>query len=68
MFTRALEALGLAAHEVLHVGDSLTAHVAGAHAAGMRAAWINRQGQVVPHDVPIAYEFINLGDLLAAIS
>jgi 2-haloacid dehalogenase len=68
MFTRALAALGLAAHEVLHVGDSLAADVAGAHAAGIRAVWINRHGQAAPHGSPIAYEITNLGDLLAAIS
>ncbi|MGC9665349.1 HAD family hydrolase [Planosporangium sp. 12N6] len=38
MFTRGLAALGLGAGEVLHVGDSLTADVGEAHAAGIRAA------------------------------
>jgi FMN phosphatase YigB (HAD superfamily) len=61
-------ALGLAAHEVLHVGDSLTADVAGARAAGIRTAWINRHGHAAPHDLPIGYEITNLGELLAAIS
>jgi 2-haloacid dehalogenase/putative hydrolase of the HAD superfamily len=68
MFSRALTALGLAAHEVLHVGDSLSADVAGAHAAGIRTVWVNRHGQVTPEDLPIAYEIANLGDLLAVIN
>ncbi|MGQ5261058.1 HAD family hydrolase [Micromonospora sp. ZYX-F-536] len=63
MFTRALAALGLGAHEVLHVGDSLTNDVAGAHAAGIRAVWVNRRGQVAPHDAPIAYEIADLSGL-----
>ena len=37
-------ALGLGAHEVVHVGDSLRADVAGAEAAGIRAVWVNRRG------------------------
>jgi len=64
MFRRALAALGLAADEVLHVGDSLTADVAGAHAAGIRAVWVNRHGRAAPRDVPIAYQITNLADLL----
>jgi 2-haloacid dehalogenase/putative hydrolase of the HAD superfamily len=68
MFTRALTALGLAADDVLHVGDSLTADVAGAHAAGIRAVWVNRHGQNAPYDAPIAHEITNLGALLAVIT
>jgi len=43
MFERGLAALGLDAHEVLHVGDSLRTDVAGAHACGIRTAWVNRR-------------------------
>lgn len=63
MFTRALAALGLAADEMLHVGDSINADVRGAHAAGIRAAWINRRGQVAPQDIPIAFEITDLSGL-----
>jgi 2-haloacid dehalogenase len=52
MFARALEALDLAADDVVHVGDSLTADVAGAHAAGLAAIWVNRKGRVAPADSP----------------
>ncbi|RLP95320.1 HAD family hydrolase [Micromonospora sp. BL4] len=63
MFGRALAALGLEAHEVLHVGDSLTADVAGASAAGIRAVWVNHRRQTAPSDAPIAYEIADLSEL-----
>lgn len=44
-FQAALEALGLAPAEVLHVGDSELDDVAGARAAGLAVAWINRDGR-----------------------
>ncbi len=33
-------------HEVLHVGDDWALDVAGAHAAGLRSAWMRREGDV----------------------
>ncbi len=42
VFTALVEALGVAAANVLYVGDSRTADVAGAKNAGLRAAWLNR--------------------------
>jgi 2-haloacid dehalogenase len=63
MFSRALAALELEAHEVLHVGDSLTADVGGAHAAGIRAVWVNHRGQNAPTDAPVAYEIADLSGL-----
>ena len=45
MFTSALTALGLAAHEVVHVGDSLRTDMAGARALGIRTAWVDRHGR-----------------------
>jgi 2-haloacid dehalogenase/putative hydrolase of the HAD superfamily len=61
MFTRALAALSLGAQDVLHVGDSLDADVRGAHAAGIRAAWVNRHRRGAPRDVPIEFEIADLG-------
>jgi len=64
MFERGLEALGLGRHEVLHVGDSVRSDVLGAHAAGIRAAWINRRGLPAAEGGPAAYVLTDLGDLL----
>ncbi|MGB0133662.1 HAD family hydrolase, partial [Dokdonella sp.] len=44
IFMHACDRLGVAPEHVLHVGDDPTADVAGARAAGMRTAWINRSG------------------------
>jgi 2-haloacid dehalogenase/putative hydrolase of the HAD superfamily len=63
VFGRALAALGLGAHEVLHAGDSIRADVAGAEAAGIRAAWVNRRGQPVPTGTRPAYEVAVLSGL-----
>lgn len=42
IFQSVLDALGVSAAEVVHVGDNLDADVAGAAALGMRTAWITR--------------------------
>ena len=52
VFERALEQLGLAPHEVLHVGDSDVDDVKGAKEAGLRVAWVNRDGRARSPDVP----------------
>ena len=52
VFQRALEQLGLQPHEVLHVGDSDVDDVKGAKAAGLRVAWVNRDGRPLRRDVP----------------
>ena len=52
VFRTALERLGLAPYEVLHVGDSEVDDVKGARAAGMRVVWVNRRGRARRPDVP----------------
>jgi 2-haloalkanoic acid dehalogenase type II len=47
-FELAVKALGMTTSHVLHVGDSLTADVAGAEALGIESAWINRSGRPLP--------------------
>jgi HAD superfamily hydrolase (TIGR01549 family) len=43
IFEVTLAALGCEPAETLHVGDSLSADVAGAHALGIRTAWVTRR-------------------------
>ena len=52
IFRRAVERLGLLPHEVLHVGDSDVDDIRGAKAAGLRVAWVNRDGRSRRPDVP----------------
>ena len=47
-FELALKALGVTSSHVLHIGDSLTADVAGAEALGIKSAWLNRSGRPLP--------------------
>lgn len=63
MFHRALELLGLDADEVLHVGDSRTADVAGANALGIPVAWIRTQGRTLPDGASVAYQAPDLARL-----
>lgn len=65
VFRRALEQLGLQPHEVLHVGDSEIDDVGGARAAGLRVAWLNRNGRPRRPDVPVPdHEIRDLTELL----
>lgn len=65
IFRAACEALDLPAEAVLHVGDDAELDVAGAHAAGLHCAWINRNGApwsgaALPHiDVRNLYELVD---------
>ena len=52
VFEHALARLGLAPHEVLHVGDSDVDDVKGAKEAGLSVAWVNRDGRRRRADVP----------------
>jgi 2-haloalkanoic acid dehalogenase type II len=68
VFQRALEQLGLPAHDVLHVGDSDVDDVKGAKAAGLRVAWVNRDGRSRHPDVPQPdFEIPDLTGLLALL-
>jgi 2-haloacid dehalogenase len=67
IFQRALALLGLPPDEVLHVGDSLHADVAGARAAGIAAVWVNRRGRPVPDGLDPALVIGNLTDLTARL-
>ncbi|MDP9850440.1 HAD family hydrolase [Streptosporangium lutulentum] len=62
-FREALHRLNCAPAQAVHVGDSWTADVHGAHALGIPAVWVNRKGRPRPDDVP-ARELRNLTGLL----
>jgi 2-haloacid dehalogenase len=68
VFQRALALLGLRAEEVLHVGDSLSADVAGARATGIAAVWVNRRGRPLPDGMDPAAVIGDLADLPAKLA
>jgi HAD superfamily hydrolase (TIGR01549 family) len=66
IFEEALRRIDVGAGDALFVGDRLDIDVAGAHAAGMHAAWLNRKGEQVPPGVRAPeLELRNLDELLA---
>jgi 2-haloacid dehalogenase len=68
MFQMAVQRLGLAPHEVLHVGDSEVDDVQGAKAAGLRVAWVNRAGRARRPDTPVPdFEIRDLSELPALL-
>lgn len=67
MFEAGLDLLGLTPGEVLHIGDSLSADVAGANALGITVAWVNRRSRSAPASAQIDYEVIDLRDTLPAL-
>jgi putative hydrolase of the HAD superfamily len=63
IFHAAAEAAGVAAYEVLHIGDDAHLDAVGALNAGMQVAWLNREGQAWAH-APLQ-PHITVPDLLA---
>ena len=68
IFDVAVKAGGASAAETLHVGDHPLYDVHGAKQAGLRTAWVNRDGSVWPaeYEQPDA-EVAHVGELLAVI-
>ena len=64
IFHATCERLGLAPHEVLHVGDDPLLDVVGAQGAGLQACWLNRRGETWPEQfAPPDLEFSCLSSL-----
>ena len=64
IFLAAAALLGVAPGQILHVGDDPLMDVVGAREAGLRTAWINRDGQPWPAGLGAAPE-LDLPDLAA---
>lgn len=62
-FVRALAALDVPAASAVHVGNSLSTDVTGAHGAGVRSAWLDQGGD--PDPVP-HYTLRSMADLAAS--
>lgn len=64
IFEVALARLGVSPGETLFVGDRADIDVLGAKRAGLAAAWLNRDGELLPEGIPAPeYEIRDLGDL-----
>jgi len=62
-FDRTLAAMGVAADEAVHVGNSLRADVAGAQAAGVEAVWLSASDE--PVDVTPDHTIDSMSELRA---
>jgi FMN hydrolase / 5-amino-6-(5-phospho-D-ribitylamino)uracil phosphatase len=63
-----LATAGVAAHEVIHVGDPLVNDVGGAQAVGMRTVWLNRHGQPLDPSVRPDAAITTLADLASVLN
>lgn len=52
IFHMAATALGVAPHQILHIGDDWQLDVEGAHLAGFQTAWLKRNGLSISGDGP----------------
>jgi len=69
IFHEALRRAGVEPHATLFVGDRIDIDVAGAHAVGMDAAWINPGHEALPAGVaPPIYEIRDLAELEAIVA
>jgi 2-haloalkanoic acid dehalogenase type II len=66
IFLAAAERLGVSPAEILHVGDDPEMDMVGARDAGLRTAWINRNGQPWPAALGPAPE-LDLRDMTALV-
>ncbi len=60
IFLRACEQCACAPEQLMHVGDSLEADVAGANAVGAASVWLNRNHTVCASDIVPDYEIASL--------
>jgi len=65
IFHAAISRLGLAAKNILFVGDDLHMDVVGAQSVGMPTAWLNRDGSSLVKNIKPLYEITSLSELLA---
>jgi putative hydrolase of the HAD superfamily len=68
MFHAALQQTGVAAHNVIHVGDDPEHDIAGARAVGMHTVWMNPRGKDWPEGPRASREISNLRELPRAIA
>ena len=74
IFQAGASAAGVSPSQVLHIGDDPHLDAAGALAAGMQSAWVNRAGSAWPADVPsppphaVVRDLARLCELLGAAS
>ena len=67
IFQAAISHLGLAAEQILHVGDDAIADVFGAREAGMQTVWVNSENHAWAHAQPQPWTVRHLSDVAARL-
>lgn len=67
IFTTALERLGFGVNEAIAIGDSLERDVVGAHNAGLRCVWLNREQRARLATVTPEHEIASLSEVAALV-
>ncbi len=62
LFEFALKSTGLAAEDVVHIGDSLSSDIKGAASSGIKAIWVNRSNREVPEGVTSVSNLLEVFD------
>jgi putative hydrolase of the HAD superfamily len=68
VFRAALDGVGVASSDAVMVGDSLSRDIAGAARTGLRAVWLDREGQARDGDIEPDVRIRSLTELRAAIA
>jgi putative hydrolase of the HAD superfamily len=68
IFTTALDRLGLRPNEAIAIGDSLERDVVGAHNAGLRCVWLNREHRAPPDTMIPDHEIVSLSEIPALLA
>ncbi|MDR0267699.1 HAD family hydrolase [Paenibacillus sp.] len=63
IFDHALSRLGITPHEAVMVGDKLSTDIKGGLAAGLKTAWINRNGKPYHSNIQPDFEIKHLSEL-----
>jgi len=68
VFELAVRAGGASKADTLHIGDQPLHDVEGARVAGLRTAWVNRNGAVWPDEYPLPdVEIVHVGEILTIL-
>jgi len=69
IFEHAMSLVGVTPDESVMVGDRFNRDIVGAHAAAMRAIWVNVRGETPPMDArPADATIVNIGELPTALA
>ena len=67
IFQMALEVMKALPKQILHIGDSLSSDITGAHNCGIDSFWLNRKNKPLPDDCLATYNGNTLNDVMKAL-